>query len=304
MIAYFCRMKESILSLCPSHWTDYELIDTGGFEKLERFGKFILSRPEPQAIWDKSMPESEWRSMAHAHFAKEKNNPEKGQWQEFKRIPHNWQVAYKNPHGLDLTLNLAMTSFKHIGLFPEQAVNWDYISETLKTFPIAKPKVLNLFAYTGAASVAARACGADVTHLDSVKQVVTWSKHNMESSNLDGIRWIVDDAMKFIKREQRRGNTYHGIILDPPAYGRGPDGEKWILEEQINEMLKVCAEILDPEHHFLILNMYSLSFSSMIAANLIRSNFPKVDNAEHGELYLVDKFEKKLPLGIFFRFRS
>jgi 23S rRNA (cytosine1962-C5)-methyltransferase len=297
-------MKETILSLSPQHWEDYELIDTGGFEKLERFGDFILSRPEPQAIWDKSLEEKEWKEMAHAHFAKEKNNPEKGQWNELKKIPHNWQVSYKNPDGLKMKLNLAMTSFKHIGLFPEQAVNWDYISDTLKSFPVKNPKVLNLFAYTGASSVAAKACGADVTHLDSVKQVVTWSKHNMESSGQDGIRWIVDDAMKFIRREVRRGNNYHGIILDPPAYGRGPDGEKWILEEQINEMLKLCAELLDPEHHFLILNMYSLSFSSMIAGNLVKSNFKEVNNAEHGELYLVDRFKKNLPLGIFFRFRS
>lgn len=297
-------MKETILSLSPQHWEEYELIDTGGFEKLERFGDYILSRPEPQAIWDKSLDEKEWREMAHAHFAKEKNNPEKGQWNELKKIPHNWQVSYKNPDGLKMKLNLAMTSFKHIGLFPEQAVNWDYISDTLKNFPVKNPKVLNLFAYTGASSVAAKACSADVTHLDSVKQVVTWSKHNMESSGQDGIRWIVDDAMKFIRREVRRGNKYHGIILDPPAYGRGPDGEKWILEEQINEMLKLCAELLDPEHHFLILNMYSLSFSSMIAANLVKSNFKEVNNAEHGELYLVDRFKKNLPLGIFFRFRS
>ena len=297
-------MKETILSLSPQHWEDYELIDTGGFEKLERFGNYILSRPEPQAIWDKSMNEHEWREMADAHFAKEKNNPEKGQWNELKKIPHNWQVNYQNPDGLKMKLNLAMTSFKHIGLFPEQAVNWDYISDTLKSFPVKNPKVLNLFAYTGAASVAAKACGADVTHLDSVKQVVTWSKHNMESSGQDGIRWIVDDAMKFIRREVRRGNKYHGIILDPPAYGRGPDGEKWILEEQINEMLKLCAELLEPDHHFLILNMYSLSFSSMIAANLVKSNFKEVNNAEHGELYLVDRYKKNLPLGIFFRFRS
>jgi 23S rRNA (cytosine1962-C5)-methyltransferase len=297
-------MKESILSLTPLHWEEYELIDTGGFEKLEKFGSYILSRPEPQAIWDKSMGDSEWKDLSDAHFTKEKNNPEKGQWQELRRIPHNWQLSYKNPDGLKMKLNLAMTSFKHIGLFPEQAVNWDYISDTLNKFPVKNPKVLNLFAYTGAASIAARGCGADVTHLDSVKQVVTWSKHNMESSGLDGIRWIVDDAMKFIRREVRRGNTYHGIILDPPAYGRGPDGEKWILEEQINEMLKLCAQLLDPDHHFLILNMYSLSFSSMIAANLVKSNFNEVNNAEHGELYLVDRYEKKLPLGIFFRFRK
>lgn len=297
-------MKETILSLTPSNWEDYELIDTGGFEKLERFGDYILSRPEPQAIWDKSMSDQEWKNMAHAIFSKEKNNPEKGHWNELQKIPHNWQINYKNQDALKLKLNLAMTSFKHIGLFPEQAVNWDYITATVKLIPVKNPKILNLFAYTGAASVAARGTGADVTHLDSVKQVVTWSKHNMESSGMEGIRWVVDDAMKFIKREVRRGNKYHGIILDPPAYGRGPDGEKWILEEQINEMLKLCAELLEADHHFLILNMYSLSFSSIIAANLVNSNFKDVNNAEHGELYLVDRFEKKLPLGIFFRFRK
>jgi 23S rRNA (cytosine1962-C5)-methyltransferase len=297
-------MKESILSLTPQHWKDYELIDSGGFEKLERFGEYILARPEPQAIWDKSLSQEEWDEKAHVWFLKEKNNPEKGFWKENVKIPHQWQVKYHNGKGLDLTLNLALTSFKHIGLFPEQAVNWDYIQDTLEKFPIKQPKILNLFAYTGAASVAAKASGADVVHLDSVKQVVTWSKHNMEASGQDGIRWIIDDAMKFIKREVRRGNKYHGIILDPPAYGRGPEGEKWILEEQINEMLKICAELLDPDHHFLILNMYSLSFSSMIAANLVQSNFKEINEAEHGELYLVDQFQKNLPLGIFFRFRK
>ncbi|PZX53801.1 23S rRNA (cytosine1962-C5)-methyltransferase [Algoriphagus ratkowskyi] len=297
-------MSEIILSLCPGPWQDYELIDTGGFEKLERFGKFILSRPEPQAIWDKTLPESEWRNLAHAHFAKEKSNPEKGNWEQLKQMPHNWAIEYTNPEGLNLKLNLAQTSFKHIGLFPEQAVNWDYLYKTIKRSPVPKPKVLNLFAYTGAASVAAKAAGADVTHLDSVKQVVTWSRHNMESSGQADIRWMVDDAMKFIKREARRGNKYNGIILDPPAYGRGPDGEKWVLEEQINEMLKVCAEILDPKDHFLLLNMYSLSFSSLIAANLINTTFKNVQNAEHGELYLQDNQNKKLPLGIFFRFSS
>ncbi|WP_288369216.1 class I SAM-dependent methyltransferase [uncultured Algoriphagus sp.] len=297
-------MEERILSLSPGAWNDYELIDTGGFEKLERFGDFILSRPEPQAIWDKSLPDSEWKKQAHAHFAKEKNNPEKGSWQQLKKMPHNWQINYKNQQGLDLKLNLAQTSFKHIGLFPEQAVNWDYLYESIQSFPGEKPKVLNLFAYTGAASVAAKAAGADVTHLDSVKQVVTWSRHNMEASGLDGIRWIVDDALKFIKREARRGNIYQGIILDPPAYGRGPDGEKWILEEQINEMLKICSEILDPLNNFLLLNMYSLSFSSLIAVNLVQSNFKNIKNAEHGELFLKDSFGKRLPLGVFYRFRS
>lgn len=299
-------MQTKTLSLSPHHWQDYELMDTGGFEKLERFGKYILSRPEPQAIWDKSLSDAEWKNLAHAHFAKDKSNPEKGNWQLLKKMPQNWCISYNNDHGLSLKLNLSLTSFKHIGIFPEQAVNWDYITETIKSYgPSEKPfKVLNLFAYTGAASIAAKAMGVDVTHLDAVKQVVTWSKQNMEASGQKDIRWVVDDAMKFIKREVRRGNRYQGIILDPPAYGRGPKGEKWVLEENINELLKHCAAILDPKHHFLVLNMYSLSFSSMIAANLIHSNFKNVNNPEHGELYLTDNFERNLPLGVFFRFRN
>jgi 23S rRNA (cytosine1962-C5)-methyltransferase len=219
-LPYFCGMQAQSLSLSPNNWLDYELLDTGGFEKLERFGKYILSRPEPQAIWDKSLPDSEWKNRAHAHFAKDKSNPEKGNWQIIKKMPQNWTIGYTNQNGLSLKLNLSLTSFKHIGIFPEQAVNWDYIAETLKGFSSSgKPaKVLNLFAYTGAASVAARSMGADVTHLDAVKQVVTWSKLNMEVSGQQDIRWVVDDAMKFIKREVRRNNRYLGIILDPPAY--------------------------------------------------------------------------------------
>jgi 23S rRNA (cytosine1962-C5)-methyltransferase len=297
-------MQSTILSLSPDHWEDYELIDTGGFEKLERFGSYVLSRPEPQAIWDKSLHAAEWKKLAHAHFAKEKGNPEKGNWEILKKMPQNWEIQYKNPMGLRLTLNLSLTSFKHIGLFPEQAVNWDYLSETLPAFKGPRPNVLNMFAYTGAASVAARAHGAEVTHLDAVRQVITWSKFNMEASGQSDIRWIIDDALKYAQREVRRGNQYQGIILDPPAYGRGPKGEKWVLEEGINELLKLCGQLLDPERNFFILNLYSLSFSSLIAENLVKSSFQSVLNPSHGELFLTDSFGKKLPLGIFYRFRS
>ena len=301
---YFWPMQVKTVALTPTHWKEYELLDTGGFEKLERFGDYVISRPEPQAIWDKRLSPDEWRKLAHAHFAKEKGNPEKGSWEILKKMPEQWTIGYENPAGLRMTLNLALTSFKHIGIFPEQAVNWDYITDTLKDFPTGNAKVLNLFAYTGAASVAAKAAGADVTHLDAVKQVVTWSKFNMEASGQKDIRWVVDDALKYVRREVRRGSQYQGIILDPPAYGRGPNGEKWILEDNINELLKICAQLLDPNVHFLLVNMYSLSFSSMIAANLVQSNFSGIEHAAHGELYLEDKFEKKLPLGIFYRFRS
>jgi 23S rRNA (cytosine1962-C5)-methyltransferase len=170
--------------------------------------------------------------------------------------------------------------------------------------PFAKPKILNLFAYTGGASLAAKQAGADITHVDSIKQVISWSRENMEASELDNIRWVVEDALKFVKREAKRGNVYQGIILDPPAYGRGPDGERWILEEQINELLKTVEQILDKENYFLILNMYSMGFSSLIVENLVKCSFTQTKNHEFGELYLKDSFSKKLPLGVFYRFAS
>jgi 23S rRNA (cytosine1962-C5)-methyltransferase len=161
-----------------------------------------------------------------------------------------------------------------------------------------------LFAYTGAASLAARAAGAETTHLDSIKQVVSWARANMEASHLDNIRWMVEDAMLYVKREVKRGRKYQGIILDPPAYGRGPNGEKWELEDQINEMLKLCSELLDPENHFLVINLYSLGFSALILENLMRQNFPYLKNENWGEIYLPDNGGRKLPLGTYFRFHS
>jgi 23S rRNA (cytosine1962-C5)-methyltransferase len=167
--------------------------------------------------------------------------------------------------------------------------------------PGDETNVLNLFAYTGGASLAAKAAGADVTHVDSVKQVVTWSRENMEASNLNNIRWIVEDALKFVQREVRRGNKYNGIILDPPAYGRGPDGEKWVLEKSINELLKLCKQLLKDNNSFVVLNLYSMGFSALIAENLVRDIFKYSNNIESGELYVQDNSGRKLPLGIFAR---
>ena len=287
--------------LTPTQHTDYELIDTGGFEKLERFGAYTLIRPEPQAVWDKSLSDEEWHSRAHAVFARDKNSPEKGQWQLKTRIPERWNMSYATKL-LDLRARLTLSSFKHVGIFPEQAVNWDYIAEKLSTISVPKPTVLNLFAYTGMASLAAKAHSADVTHVDAVKPVINWSRENMELSGLDNIRWVVEDAMKFVKREVRRGKQYNGIILDPPAYGRGPNGEKWSLEEQINELIGLCAELLAPKSHFFIINLYSLGFSALILDNLITGHFGKKMGYESGELFLQDTFNKKLPLGVFARF--
>ena len=285
----------------PLHWKDYELLDSGNFEKLERFGNQILTRPEPQAVWDKSLPESEWQKQSQAVFRKEKNDPEKGRWILGKRCKEQWQIAYQYKT-MNIRMRLGLTSFRHIGVFPEQGDNWDFIYDRVKQMNSPKPKVLNLFAYTGGASLAACAAGAEVVHVDSVKPVITWARENMELSRLDGIRWIVEDALKFVKREARRGSRYNGIILDPPAYGRGADGEKWVLEENINEMISTCSNLLDPGENFLIMSLYSMGFSSLIGENLIRSAFGSRETLESGELYLNDAFGKKLPLGTIVRF--
>jgi 23S rRNA (cytosine1962-C5)-methyltransferase len=287
--------------LSPTHFIDYELIDSGGFEKLERFGPFVIIRPEPQAIWNPSMGEAEWDKMSSAAFKLDKNDSEKGRWILKKGMPDQWRInyAYKK---MNFSVRLGLTSFRHIGVFPEQAPNWDYIYDKVTGIPGQRPKVLNLFAYTGAASLAACAAGAEVVHVDSVKPVISWARENMENSRLADIRWVVEDALKFVQREVRRGNTYSGIILDPPAYGRGADGEKWILDDNLNEMIMLCSKLLSPQNSFLVLNMYSIGFSALVGNNLVNSYFNRGENNEFGELYLADRHGKKLPLGTFLRF--
>ncbi len=287
--------------ITPDTLSDYELIDTGGFEKLERFGRYILARPEPQAVWAKSLSEEKWEELSDAVFRRDKNSDEKGQWILRKSMPDNWVFSYKSEQ-LDLKSKVSLSSFKHVGLFPEQAENWEYIGGKLSRMQTTQPAVLNLFAYTGLASLAARQMGADVTHVDAVKPVISWARANMEMSGLDNIRWVVEDALKFVKREVRRNKKYNGIILDPPAYGRGPAGEKWLLESHINELLELSVQLLTKEDFFLVINLYSLGFSAMILENLFRVHFPDAPNREFGELFLPDRSGNKLPLGIFFRF--
>ena len=197
-------------------------------------------------------------------------------------------------------MRLGLTSFKHVGLFPEQAENWDFIFKQAGRIG-AGCKVLNLFAYTGGASLAAKSAGADVTHVDSVKPVVTWARENMEASGLDGIRWIVEDALKFTRREVKRGNLYDGIVLDPPAYGRGANGEKWVLEENINELLSLCARLLRRNRSFLVLNLYSMGLSALLAKSAVRQLFGQCSGEQFGELYFDDSFGKTLPLGVYYR---
>jgi 23S rRNA (cytosine1962-C5)-methyltransferase len=293
--------------LTPHDWPDYELIDSGDYEKLERFGKYILRRPEPQAVWRKALPEREWERQATAWFKKEKGKTglegnEKGEWVLKPGMPQQWFIHYTY-HALSICFRLGLTAFKHVGIFPEQAENWNYIYDTVQSLPVEQAKILNLFAYTGGASLAAKAAGADVTHVDSVKQVLNWSRENMETSGLKDIRWVCEDALKFVKREAKREKRYQGIILDPPAYGRGPDGEKWILEDNIAELMDTCRKIADEKNAFCVLNLYSMGFSSLIAENLIKDYFPYHAPVEFGELFLQDQAKRKLPLSVFGRIR-
>ena len=330
-------------------WSDYQLIDSGGFEKLERFGRYTMIRPEPKALWDKALPASEWKRRAQTAFTpgagfSKAGKEDSGVWTMLGRMQEQWNISYRLPAvndgtvrgetapdtsrtrliglpdtatagilsefgGAKLHLRLGLTAFKHVGVFPEQAPNWDFIyrqvarlrANNAKMGETRPPRVLNLFAYTGAASLAARAAGADVTHLDSVRQVVTWARHNMEISTLDGIRWTIDDALKYVTRQVRRGASFDGIILDPPAYGRGPDGERWKLDECLNDILKGCAQILAPMNSFLVLNLYSNGYSAMLADTLVACAFGPAGRRTSGELVLRDDFGRILPLSVYTR---
>ena len=319
-IYYLCGEKQKNMQIgYPGEfWKDYELIDCGRGEKLERFGGYVLARPEPKAIWDKTLSDLEWNKLIHTRFTPgagfaKAGKEDSGTWNRLKKMDDQWYIRYTGTRkGLDFSLRLGLTSFKHVGVFPEQADNWEYIfKNTSELVAQAKeagkpaPKVLNLFAYTGAASLAAKAAGAEVTHLDSVRQVITWARGNMERSRMDGIRWVLEDAMKFARREAKRGNTYQGIILDPPAYGHGPDGEKWKLDECLFDMMKCVSAILAPKDSFMVLNLYSNGFSAALGETVVREAFHLEDAAkiESGELALRDRSGKVLPLSIFVRLR-
>ena len=291
--------------LLTPHWEDYELIDSGDFEKLERFGRYITRRPEPQAIWQKSLSEDEWCRMATASFRREGGSEERGRWSLSPQQPEQWRISQR-VGDKKITLRLGLTSFKHVGVFPEQAENWNFIFESVKGLQkggTQRPKVLNMFAYTGGASLAAAAAGAEVTHVDSVKQCISWARENMEESRLEGLRWVVEDALKFARREVKRGHRYEGIILDPPAYGRGPEGEKWVLEQNIVEMLSLCAEMLQ-EGGFLVLNLYSMGLSALLAKSAVNQLIRNPKWEQFGELYFTDRAGKSLPLGVYYRCRK
>ncbi len=275
-------------------WEDYELLDCGGLRKLERFGEVILIRPEPGALWKPKWDNAKWLSLAHAECRQVSNH--KADWKKLKAFAPKWQISYPLG-GKDIVFNLHLTGFKHVGIFPEQHVNWSLIYDRVRSMK-DKAKVLNLFAYTGGASLAAKRAGADIVHVDSIKQVVSWARNNMESSGLSNIRWVVEDALKFVAREHNRGNKYDGIILDPPAFGMGAKGERWKLETSINELMKNVAGVVNPKSHFVILNTYSPGFTPLVVENILKNHFGQSEKIVARELFLKSESGFRMPTGV------
>jgi len=250
------------------NWKDYELIDTSRGERLERWGDILLIRPDPQILWDTPRKDPRWK-QAHARY--HRSNTGGGQWERYRPIPDSWQIRYR-----DLLFALKPMGFKHTGLFPEQAVNWDRMASLIQkeNRPV---RVLNLFGYTGAATLACVAAGAHVTHVDASKGMVAWGKENAVASGLADrpMRWLVDDCVKFVQREQRRGNTYDGILMDPPSYGRGPGGEVWKLEEQVYPLVAECVKILSDDPLFFLINSYTTGLSPSVMQYVLGTLLPK-----------------------------
>jgi 23S rRNA (cytosine1962-C5)-methyltransferase len=292
---------------CPP-WKDYALLDSGDGRKLERYGHLVVDRPEPQALWAKTLSEKEW-GKADAAFvnASEKEDDDKGAWEILspKARTDSWPV------GIDgISMQCRLMSFRHMGLFPEQRPHWSWIADSIKNVKGRAPKVLNLFGYTGAASLLAAKAGAEVTHLDASKKAIQWAKDNQMASGLGKapIRWICDDASAFVARELRRGNRYDGILLDPPKYGRGPDGEIWRFETDIRPFLKACADLLTEDAKFMIVTAYAMRFSSIALNHVLhdaigRGRGGKLD---HGELWLTPEQPngRPLPTSLFARWSA
>ncbi|MDB4563720.1 class I SAM-dependent methyltransferase [Flavobacteriales bacterium] len=276
----------------PHRWRDHELLDCGGGARLERFGELVLIRPEPRAIWERGMDESQWRRLSAAEFIP--TGRTKGQWVPHQSVPDTWEIQYPLHTGKNLHFSLEMTRFKHVGIFPEQGANWDWIAQRMGP----GKRLLNLFAYTGGASLAGRAAGAEVTHVDAIKQVVSWTRTNQELSGLDGIRWCVEDALKFSEREGRRGNQYDLVIMDPPSWGLGPKGEKWKLEEQVLRLVSATSKLVAPGGA-VIMNTYS-GVSPSALENMWRAVLPDA-KMEAGELCLRSGTGQVLPTGSLLR---
>ncbi len=283
-----------------NEWKDYKIIDMADGQKLEKWGNITLSRPDPQIIWtSKSFPEK-WKK-ADAIYSRSKTGG--GAWKYKKKLPDNWQIKYKN-----LTFNIKPMGFKHTGLFPEQAVNWDWMINKIKSSK-REIKVLNLFAYTGGATVACLSAGAFVCHVDSSKGMVSWAKENVASSKLNDkkVRYIIDDVNKFVAREIRRGNKYDAIIMDPPSYGRGAKGEVWQFENNIYDLVELCTKVLSDKPLFFLINSYTTGISSTVLANILNLTVNKEHKGkiEAGEIGLpMENSKLILPCGIYGRWED
>lgn len=278
-----------------NEWKDYELLDMASGMKLERWGKYVLSRPDPQIIWKEKTFKEKWKNLDAKYIRSNKGG---GHWENVNSVPENWQIKYK-----DLTFNIKQMGFKHTGLFPEQAVNWDYMIDKIKKSD-RKIKVLNLFAYTGGATVACAYAGADVVHVDSSKGMVAWAKENIASSNLTDryVRFIVDDVIKFVKREIRRGNKYDAIVMDPPSFGRGANGEVWNIEESLYELVELCVQVLSDNPLFFLINSYTTGLSPKVLENVLLLTVNKKVNGKitSGEIGLpMTDSNLVLPCGIY-----
>jgi 23S rRNA (cytosine1962-C5)-methyltransferase len=286
--------------LIADDWKEYELIDTGNGEKLERWGEYILARPDPQILWPPQKDAASW-GKADAHYCRSTRGG--GRWEYKRELPPRWRISYNN-----LTFYVRPTDFKHTGLFPEQAVNWRWIIKKIKE--ASRPvRVINLFAYTGAATVAAASAGAEVCHVDAAKGMVKWASDNLGLSSLGDrpVRFITDDVIKFVRREKRRGRLYDAVIMDPPSYGRGPDGEVWKLEEALFDLIEECVNILSSDPIFFLINSYTTGFSPTVLENILKMQMQKNygGNVEAGEVGLPVKASGLiLPCGIYGRWEK
>ncbi|NLG40693.1 MAG: class I SAM-dependent rRNA methyltransferase [Chloroflexi bacterium] len=264
-------------------WKDYQLLDSGDGKTLERFGKYLLVRPRPQAIWATSLPSSEWKK-ANAILVEEKQEYG-GKWNILNPMDKSWMIDYK-----DLKFQLQLTSSRHVGIFPEQATHWDWIRSQIKSSK--KPfRMLNLFGYSGAATAAGAAAGAEVTHVDSSKHAITWANQNIKLSRLaeKPVRWIAEDALKFVKREARRGSTYHGIVMDPPKFGRGSSGEVWDFFKRTPELIEACQSILAKDAVFLVMTAYAITASAVVTHQAVEQMVGRKGNIESGELVSIEQ---------------
>lgn len=288
----------------PTGWHDYELLDSGEGEKLERFGQYVVVRPDPQILWAKSLPHQEW-DKADAHF--HRTQRDRGQWQTRGRLPEEWQMRWQ-----DVTAVVKLSPFKHTGVFPEQSAHWQWFRALLEVEkanrPAYQPHVLNLFGYTGLASMVVAKTGAMITHVDASRSAIGWAKKNQAASGLDeqSVRWILDDVMKFVRREVKRGKKYDGIIMDPPVYGHGPTGEVWDFKTSLPQLLELCQQLLTEKPLFVLINAYAVSTSAITLGNVLSEMMKgKKGQLEMGELALAQHHDQRLlSTGIWARWQA